>query len=67
MIEYKANLEGVEVRYLTGNETRNTSKGCHVCGHVARVEGRIYKCPNCGMGYDRDLNTGVNIAHRVTA
>ncbi len=65
-IEYKANLEGIEVKYLTGKETKNTSKTCHRCGHVARkVNGRIYRCPKCGMEYDRDLNACVNIAHRV--
>jgi IS605 OrfB family transposase len=64
-IEYKALLEGIEVRYLTKKETRNTSKTCHRCGHVAQVKGRIFKCPKCGMEYDRDLNACINIAHRV--
>ena len=65
IIEYKANLEGIEVEYLTERETMNTSKTCHRCGYVARVKGRIYKCPSCGMKYDRDLNACINIAHRV--
>ncbi|MGC8936737.1 MAG: zinc ribbon domain-containing protein, partial [Candidatus Methanomethylicaceae archaeon] len=30
-----------------------------------RVRGRIFKCPKCGMEYDRDLNACINIAHRV--
>ena len=64
-IEYKANLKGIEVRYLSKKETRNTSKICHRCGYVTQVKGRIFKCPNCGMEYDRDLNACVNIAHRV--
>ncbi|HDO20146.1 MAG TPA: hypothetical protein ENG81_01300, partial [Candidatus Bathyarchaeota archaeon] len=33
-IEYKALLEGIEVRYLTKRETMNTSKKCHRCGYV---------------------------------
>jgi len=65
IIEYKANLEGIEVKYLTKKEVKNTSKECHRCGHVARVKGRIYKCSSCGMEYDRDLNACINIAHRV--
>jgi len=48
IIEYKANLEGLEVKYLTKKETKNTSKRCHRCGHVPSVKGRIYKCQNCG-------------------
>ncbi len=64
-IEYKANLEGIEVKYLTKKETKNTSKTCHRCGYVARIKGRIFKCPKCGMEYDRDLNAAINIARRV--
>jgi transposase len=65
IVEYKALLEGIEVKYLTKKETRNTSRTCHRCGYVAQVKGRIFKCPKCGMEYDRDLNACVNIAHRV--
>jgi len=50
---------------LTKKETRNTSKTCHRCGYVTQVKGRIFKCPKCGMEYDRDLNACINIAHRV--
>ena len=49
----------------TRKETKNTSKTCHRCGHVAQVKGRIFKSPKCGMEYDRDLNACINIAHRV--
>jgi IS605 OrfB family transposase len=65
ILEYKTLLEGVELRYLTKKETKDTSKTCHRCGHVAHVKGRIFKCPKCGMEYDRDLNACVNVAHRV--
>jgi len=66
-VEYKALLEGIEVRCLTKKETGNTSKTCHRCGHVAQVKGRLFRCPECGMEYDRDLNACINIAHRVTS
>jgi IS605 OrfB family transposase len=66
IVEYKALLEGIEVRYLPKKEVRNTSKTCHRCGHVAQIGvGRIYKCPKCGMEYDRDLNACINIARRL--
>jgi IS605 OrfB family transposase len=67
IVEYKAFLEGIEVKYLTRKETKNTSNTCHRCGACCQVKGRIYKCPNCGMEYDRDLNACINIAHRVTS
>ena len=64
-IEYKALLEGIDVRYLSKKETMNTSKICHRCGHVAQVNGREFRCPKCGLVYDRDLNAAINIACRV--
>jgi IS605 OrfB family transposase len=64
-VEYKANLEGISVEYLPKKKVRNTSKTCHRCGYVAQVKERIFKCPNCGMEYDRDLNACINIARRV--
>jgi len=65
-VEYKALLEGVDVRFLPKKEVRNTSKTCHRCGHVAQVEGREFRCPKCGLRYNRDLNAAINIAHALT-
>jgi len=64
-IEYKALLEGIEVRYLPKKEVRNTSKTCHRCGHAAQVNGREFRCPKCGLVYNRDLNACINIARRL--
>ncbi|MGC8999311.1 MAG: zinc ribbon domain-containing protein, partial [Candidatus Bathyarchaeia archaeon] len=62
----KALLKGIKVEYLNKDETKNTSKTCHRCGHVARrVKGRTYKCAKCGMEYNRDLNACVNIARAL--
>ena len=55
-------LEGIEVGYLPKKEGRNTSKTCHRCGHVAQVSGREFRCPKCGLVYNRDLNAYINIA-----
>jgi len=63
IIEYKALLAGINVIYLEKKLVKNTSKTCHRCGHVVRsLRGRIFKCPKCGMEYDRDLNSCMNIA-----
>jgi IS605 OrfB family transposase len=58
-IEYKANLEGILVVYIN---PKNTSKRCHRCGHVAQANGREFRCPKCGLIYNRDLNGAINIA-----
>jgi len=65
IIEYKALLEGIEVKYLTKKEMGNTSETCHRCRHVAQVKGREFKCPKCGLIYNRDLNACINIAHAL--
>jgi len=65
IIEYKANLEGIEVKYLTKKETKNTSKTCHRCGYVTHIKGREFRCPKCGLIYNRDLNGTINIAHAL--
>jgi IS605 OrfB family transposase len=59
-IEYKANSEGIDVRFI---EPYDTSKTCHICGNVSHVNGREYRCKACGMIYNRDLNASINIAH----
>ena len=62
-IEYKANLEGIPIVYVN---PKNTSKRCHRCGHVAQANGREFRCPKCGLVYNRDLNATINIAHALT-
>ncbi len=62
-IEYKANIEKIEVRYI---RARGTSKTCHRCGYVTqKVNGREFRCPKCGLLYNRDLNGAINIAQAV--
>ena len=62
-IEYKANLERIPVVYVN---PKNTSKRCHRCGHVVQANGREFRCSECGLVYNRDLNGAINIAHALT-
>jgi len=48
-IEYKTLLEGIEVMYLMKEETRNASRTCRRCGHVAQVKGMGFRCLKCGL------------------
>jgi len=63
MIKYKAKLQGIKVVYIN---PKNTSKTCHSCGYIAHVDGREYRCPKCGLIYNRDLNASINIARALT-
>jgi len=66
IVEYKALLNGIEVRYLQKKYVKNTSKRCHRCEHVAQITyEREFKCPRCGLIYNRDLNACINIAHAL--
>jgi len=66
IVEYKALLNGIEVKYLQKKYVRNTSRKCHRCGHVALITyEREFKCPRCGLIYNRDLNACINIAHAL--
>jgi transposase len=54
--------EGIPV-YFVGEAY--TSKTCHRCGSLnTLVEKRLFRCRECGLEYNRDLNAAVNIASR---
>lgn len=62
MIEYKAEREGIKVRYV---DPAYTSQTCSKCGYVDK-ENRLtqtkFKCINCGLELNADHNASINIA-----
>jgi len=59
-IEYKAQWEGVP--FIKINE-QYTSVVCHRCGSKGkRPTQGLFKCKNCGLEYNADLNGAINIA-----
>ena len=62
-IEYKANLAGIEVRYV---DARYTSQTCSKCGLIKKSNrrGNLYTC-NCGNKIHSDLNAARNIANKL--
>lgn len=56
-IQYKANLAGIEVRYVP---PYNTSKRCPACGRINRPKDRLYTC-SCGFRSHRDIVGAKNI------
>jgi putative transposase len=54
LIEYKANLNGFKVRYLS---PFGTSKFCSICGGI--IAPNEQNCPQCGM--DRHVNACINL------
>lgn len=60
-IQYKASLYGIPIIYV---DPKNTSKGCSRCGSINDVQGKVFKCKNCGHKDHRDANASFNIATR---
>ncbi len=61
---YKANWSGKEV--IVADKWFASSKICSCCGRkkdVLKLSERIYKCDNCGLEIDRDLNAAKNLAN----
>lgn len=58
-ILYKAELAGVEVRFVS---PRNTSKTCSVCLEIGSRNKHKFKCSQCGNEMDSDYNASLNIA-----
>ena len=62
MIEYKAEREGISVKYV---DPAYTSQTCSKCGHVDkenRTSQEKFKCIECGFELNADHNAAINIA-----
>ncbi|MCL2099355.1 MAG: transposase [Oscillospiraceae bacterium] len=61
-IEYKAEWAGIEV--ITADRFYPSSKKCSVCGNIKRdlkLKDRVYKCDECGLSINRDVNAAKNL------
>ena len=58
-IEYKAEMNGVQVVVVN---PAFTSKTCSCCNHIGIRKGKSFKCENCGSDIDADVNASINIA-----
>jgi putative transposase len=62
-LEYKAAWSGCRV--LVASRWEPSSKTCAGCGRVDEdlsVAGRVFRCEQCGLLLDRDLNAAINLA-----
>jgi putative transposase len=61
ILEYKAEVEGIDVAEV---DEENTSKTCCVCGETdesQRVERGLYVCDDCDAAFNADVNGAENI------
>lgn len=61
MLEYKMADRGKHL--IRVNRWYPSSQTCHMCGHKQKMPTsvRTYRCPVCGMVFDRDHNAAINI------
>lgn len=63
MLTYKALWEGIS---CLGINESYTSQLCCRCGRInTEIKKRFFRCRDCGMEYNRDLNGAVNIGNRL--
>jgi len=63
MLTYKALWEGIPIIGISGSYT---SQLCWRCRSLNTVSGkRLFRCRDCGLEYNRDLNGAVNIGSRL--
>ena len=60
LIEYKAAMAGIKVKYV---DPKYTSQTCPVCGNRHKTKARTFRCPKCGYRTHRDCVGAVNICH----
>jgi len=61
-IEYKAQWHGIEV--IVADRWYASSKTCSGCGWYdadLSLSDRVFRCPECGLELDRDLNAALNL------
>ena len=62
IIEYKAKLAGLSLKYVNA---KGTSSLCPICGGELSPNGcRLMKCPSCGTEQDRDIIAVKNLLRR---
>ncbi|MGT3256119.1 RNA-guided endonuclease InsQ/TnpB family protein [Yersinia enterocolitica] len=64
-LEYKAAEKGVHLVKL--DPWFASSKTCHCCGYKMPempLHKRIWRCPECGIEHDRDINAALNIRQK---
>ena len=67
-LSYKAEMRGNEINVV--DRWFPSSKRCSYChniNHDLTLSDRVYRCDNCGIEIDRDLNAAMNLLSTVSS
>lgn len=67
-LEYKAQMRGNHLKIV--DRLFPSSKTCSGCGKIKKtleLGDRVFKCEDCEMEMDRDLNAAINLYHTVSS
>ena len=67
LLSYKAEWQGI--KFTIADRFYPSSKTCSKCGYIKKdlkLKDRIYKCNECDLILDRDLNAAINLANYTT-
>ena len=62
IMKYKCEWNGI--KFIQADRFYPSSKTCSCCGNVKynlKLKDRVYKCDECGLEIDRDLNASINL------
>jgi putative transposase len=62
LIDYKAKMYGIPVKYV---DPAYTSQDCSKCDGRTKAKGKKYKCLSCNHHSHRDINASFNILDRI--
>jgi putative transposase len=66
-LSYKCDMYGSKLVIV--DRFYPSSKTCSKCGSIKsdlKLKDRVYRCPNCGIEIDRDLNASINLKNVAT-
>ena len=67
ILKYKA--EWLNIKFIEVSQWYPSSKTCSKCGYIKKnlkLKDRVYKCNECDLKLDRDLNAAINLANYTT-
>ena len=64
-LQSKGELYGINVEFVDEAYTSQTCSGCGLIRKANRVKRGLYRCKNCSLQLNADINGAINIMRKV--